>query len=283
LAKKSVDYGCAACCGSGGKCSDILKKIELRIKSRGKEGDGAVQKKSRFQKEIEQLHALQMVNHVIDADDDEKDEGKKDGKDDDAVSGDKEGSDEKMETAAGEKEHVSETVSTLASEEETKTESASIDAAKIEEAEVAEKEQATTSTTKPEEQILCGIITNDDSAAASSEIVDAAEEKKPLPELKVVEKDTTTNVASEMDQHANANATTTQIDDERTENVEAMLYDDSDEDENGIERRLQSPLLSDPVVHAGIVIFSIIVWMLVRKLTAIIEDMKELEAQFREV
>ena len=55
-----------------------------------------------------------------------------------------------------------------------------------------------------------------------------------------------------------------------------------DDDQQGRER-LESPLLSDPVIHTGIVVFSVIVWLLLRKLTAVIEDMRALEAEIREL
>jgi len=47
--------------------------------------------------------------------------------------------------------------------------------------------------------------------------------------------------------------------------------------------RLETAILSDPVVHTGIVVFSIIVWLLVRKILAIVEDMKELEAEIQQL
>jgi hypothetical protein len=63
-----------------------------------------------------------------------------------------------------------------------------------------------------------------------------------------------------------------------SESLEQAALGDQEEREH-----LQSPLLSDPVIHTGIVVFSIIVWLLVRKLTAIIEDMHALETEIREL
>lgn len=43
----------------------------------------------------------------------------------------------------------------------------------------------------------------------------------------------------------------------------------------------ESPLLSDPVVHSCLVVFSAIVFLLIRKLNDILTDMRELEARFQ--
>ena len=43
---------------------------------------------------------------------------------------------------------------------------------------------------------------------------------------------------------------------------------------------VESPLLSDPVVHTGIAIFSAIVFLLIRKLQHIVDDMRTLESMY---
>lgn len=74
------------------------------------------------------------------------------------------------------------------------------------------------------------------------------------------------------------------IEDKATQNdSENNNFLDNAVEESQEQECLHSPLLSDPVVHAGIAIFSIIVLLLVRKLNAIIDDMKELESEFREL
>jgi hypothetical protein len=44
---------------------------------------------------------------------------------------------------------------------------------------------------------------------------------------------------------------------------------------------LASPILSDPMANLGIVIFSIIVYLMIRKIRALVDDLIQLEAQFK--
>mmetsp|Transcript_27262 Transcript_27262/g.38342 ORF Transcript_27262/g.38342 Transcript_27262/m.38342 type:complete len:521 (-) Transcript_27262:21-1583(-) len=80
LAKQSVDFCCAKCCGVGGKVIDTLPK--LKPKSSSSDDDDEKNKKptSRFQKEIEQLQLLQMQNEQpkIKTNEKEEDDSKKD-------------------------------------------------------------------------------------------------------------------------------------------------------------------------------------------------------------
>ena len=48
------------------------------------------------------------------------------------------------------------------------------------------------------------------------------------------------------------------------------------------EDELTSPLLSDPMANLGIVIFSIVVYLMIRKIRALADDLVQLEAQFKD-
>lgn len=48
------------------------------------------------------------------------------------------------------------------------------------------------------------------------------------------------------------------------------------------EDELTSPLLSDPMANLGIVIFSIVVYLMIRKIRALVDDLVQLEAQFKD-
>lgn len=229
LAKKSVDFCCPAC----GKCSDILKRIEQKIAKRGNSGGSSSKAKSMFQKEIEQLHAMQMTNQV----------------DQDATienSDDEEGKNEMI----NEEEGVNTTVEEKDSEQVVK---------EIDE-EVSPGEE---SCEKLKEEDTGGSGIEKEGAIPEVVAQDRLEEeaKPPNDEVQKVE-------APQIDQVQAA----------ESESLEQAALGDQEEREH-----LQSPLLSDPVIHTGIVVFSIIVWLLVRKLTAIIEDMHALETEIREL
>jgi len=84
LAKQSVDFRCAKCCG-GGKVADQLPELKPKSSTDEEEDSDGKKKKSssRFQKEIEQLQLLQMQNEQPknekkeDDDEGKKDEGAK--------------------------------------------------------------------------------------------------------------------------------------------------------------------------------------------------------------
>ena len=225
LAKKSVDFICPAC----GKCSDILKRIEKKIASRG--GAGAKGGKSMFQKEIEQLHAMQMASHV------EKDE------------------------MATESEGAEESAVEKNDEEFVKEGKQDIPIPVDDSCEKSAKED----------------VVNDVSVENNSTLEAPVEEeedvnqkrKQELESLKKLEHVQVPQIIEEESQ-----AQTGENDHQEEVNI--------DDDQHGIER-LESPLLSDPVIHTGIVVFSVIVWLLLRKLTAVIEDMRALEAEIREL
>jgi len=68
LAIKSQSWECPRC----GKAKDLLPKLKPKPAAAGDDAGSDTKKKSRFQKEIEQLQALQQQAHANDDDDDEK-------------------------------------------------------------------------------------------------------------------------------------------------------------------------------------------------------------------
>lgn len=230
LAKKSVDFCCPAC----GKCSDILKRIEKKIASRG--NTGRCEAKSRFQKEIEQLHVLQMTNH--DDANATKDTG------DDEV-----GKDEETNKDEGVEKNDSEKVEEINGEQAVEEDDEEV--LGDESCERSQKKNVTSSQIAKEDVVL---------EAAAEEISEEEKQTTDAEENKI---------RATQDDQAQA---------PETEPLEEATLDDQEEREH-----LQSPFLSDPVIHTGIIVFSIIVWLLVRKLTAVIEEMHALEAEIREL
>ena len=243
LAKKSVDYCCPVC----GKCSDILKQIEKRIASKGsnwKKGG----KPSRFEKEIEHLVAMQMASHDGDTKTTEK------GDDNENVE-----EKEKTEAAADNEDDVK-CIATGEAESDA----------------VVEETKDIVSDTDPKPITSIDAETEEvvGEACADSTLPDATTRSRDIKISKTDESGRIEPVETEVEKEATA--------EESGNNIDAPNAPDDIVDESQ-EERLQSPLLSDPVVHAGIAIFSIIVWLLVRKLNAIIVDMKGLEAELREL
>lgn len=243
LAKKSVDYCCPVC----GKCSDILKQIEKRIASKGsnwKKGG----KPSRFEKEIEHLVAMQMASHDGDTKTTEK------GDDNENVE-----EKEKTEAAADNEDDVK-CIATGEAESDA----------------VVEETKDIVSDTDPKPITSIDAETEEvvGEACADSTLPDATTRSRDIKISKTDESGRIEPVVTEVEKEATA--------EESGNNIDAPNAPDDIVDESQ-EERLQSPLLSDPVVHAGIAIFSIIVWLLVRKLNAIIVDMKGLEAELREL
>jgi len=229
LAKKSVDFICPAC----GKCSDILKRIEKKIASGG--GKGTKGGKSMFQKEIEQLHAMQMANHDEEV---EKDE------------------------VANEIEGAEETVEEKNEEQVVKEGKQDIPVPVNDSCEKSVKED----------------VVNDVSGEDNSTLEAPVEEEEAVnQELK--QESESLNTALEQVQVPQIIEEESQGQTGESDCQEEVIVDD---DQQGRER-LESPLLSDPVIHTGIVVFSVIVWLLFRKLTAVIEDMRALEAEIREL
>lgn len=208
LAKESWNYNCPIC----GNCKLIMDRVSERVQKRKK---GGGEQKSRFQKEIEQLHALHAAAEGVDKEkeNDEKDDGVN------------------SEEVVGEEHHddiehdqkIKETEKTKAGENDT-------------------------------EHIDPPSLKNNDDINVESPFKSEEETLEP--------------------EHNNQNT----VSDERGEPNTTGITGGQQQQEEVIVP--ESPLLSDPVVHSGIVIFSIIVYLLICKLQDIVSDMKEVEAKF---
>lgn len=208
LAKESWNYNCPIC----GNCKLIMDRVSERVQ-RSKKGSGG--QKSRFQKEIEQLHALHAAAEGVN-------EEKEDDKKDDTV---------KSEEVVGEEHHDD-----IEHDQQ------------IEETEKTKVGENDTEHTDPSS------LNNDDDTNIKSN--SKIEEEALEPEQN------------------NQNP----VSDERGEPNTTGITEGQQQQEEVIVP--ESPLLSDPVVHSGIVIFSIIVYLLICKLQDIVSDMKEVEAKF---
>jgi ubiquitin-conjugating enzyme E2 J1 len=240
LAKKSVEYCCPVC----GRCSDILKRMEIKIAKRGGErdtggggsGEGGM-KSNRFQKEIEQLHALQMASHGLDVSVEQKSEQVHEtrdaGKGQEENSQDKEDEKEGIRQQGGVETNQNELISLLADDHQEQMDG------------------------KQGGELPPKTLMNQPD-----------ETNEPIE----LEKKTETTLEAD-DDDRDQNHGSIKPKEERLEQVET----------NNVQvERLETPILSDPVIHTGIVVFGIIVWLLVRKLSAIIEDLKALETEIQQ-
>jgi hypothetical protein len=286
LAKKSVDYVCPIC----GKCSEQMKQIEKRIAKKGGK-DKKAGKNNMFQKEIEHLVAMQVANHDGDEEKDDVDESSKNDGDECAeeekavdVETDAEetiAKEDDSKLAAHGKVQTDESAEknedNLASEVETETEHHG----KEQTDEIAEKnEENLESEVETEPKERKDEVTKEAEEESAEDPTAPLEASSTSREIKILEADIVdeSNPPKESKIESETAVETGNIIDADGENITDEIVDESLEPE-----RLQSPLLSDPVVHAGIVIFSIIVWLLLRKLNAIVDDMKELEAEIRQL
>lgn len=251
LAKKSVDYVCPTC----GKCSDILKKIEQKVARKG--GIDGDKKTSRFQKQIAELHALQMANHKEDAD--------KSKEEDEQASDDVKEQDESSPQAIG-AEGNHEDVAVDSNNEASDAPVAVQDYEK-----------------KCEDIIQSG---SDEIEASNATVTDTetrTEQKKIENSEALVEEVNIVNESDNCEESGEMDAQSLVQEVEKEEGNTSDLLQEVEVEEALLqdENSLNTPLLSDPVIHSGIVIFSIIVWLLVRKLSAVIDDLKALEAEIQ--
>eukprot|EP00558_Chaetoceros_sp_UNC1202_P011246 CAMPEP_0197252496 /NCGR_PEP_ID=MMETSP1429-20130617/61667_1 /TAXON_ID=49237 /ORGANISM="Chaetoceros sp., Strain UNC1202" /LENGTH=421 /DNA_ID=CAMNT_0042714899 /DNA_START=79 /DNA_END=1344 /DNA_ORIENTATION=- len=282
LAKKSVDYVCPLC----GKCSDIMKMIEKRVVARkkreGAQGGGSSSgaTKSKFQKEIEQLHAFQMATEGGNTRKDDTKEESADGQDDenDKASGFKndtkccEGKvkdnqmSEKKASFNNEKKEI--VVTGKMMEASTEIESGVEESSKSAIDEEDKSDDAERADAKMKE------ITNTQDVTAEREETD---------DIAEIQEDVHVQTQGRNDE---AEAGTGEDENPETEALLDQNEIGQDNDFDGDDRKeqnLNSPLLSDPVLHTGILIFSIIIYMLLRKMGAVMDDMRDLEAQFRQL
>jgi len=221
LAKKSVKF----CCGQCGNIQDIMTAVGKRVKRSASNNNECVPAKSKFQTEIEQLHALQAA-----AEDTRKENsGQKDG-----------------EITKELDDVVGKTESTLANEELS---------SESEESKIGNKVDA--------------IKNVDDSNKGSSvsklpmneTIVHADSPRVSVPVTGEIVEESSTAVTAE-DETATA---TNGGEIDTLPPVEQTL--------------LESQWFSDPILNFGIVAFSFLIFMLVKKINAIMEDMVALESQ----
>jgi len=219
LAKKSVNF----CCNQCGSIKDTMIAVDERVKRAAKEG---VAKKSKFQSEIEQLHALQA-----------------------AAEGER-----KIKNITEEGSSTKENDVNVATENN----SATLEA-------TSEKEELTLGESKPVDK--ADIVNNGNDYSK----VDSTKEP-PMDEI--INHGNLLRVPDEIAAESNVTVTT-------PENETDLATHDSEIGAPSPVQQslLDSPWFSDPVMHAIIVGFSILVIMLVKKIRAIMEDMIELEAQ----
>lgn len=256
LAKKSVDYVCPIC----GKCSDILKKIEQKIARKG--GLDKDKKPSRFQKQIAELHALQLANHTEDADESKE----VDEKASDDVKVQDESSPQATETEDNNEDAA-----------EDNNEDTAVDS-NVETLDVPATEQDDGK--KGDDIFQNGIDENDASNATVTDTETTHEQQNTRPfveEVKITKENDNCEQSDDMD----AQSLVQEVEKEEGNTSDLLQEVEVEEALLQDENSLNTPLLSDPIIHSGIVIFSIIVWLLVRKLSAVIDDLKALEAEIQ--
>jgi len=208
LAKKSIDFCCPRC----GNVAELLPKIEGKSKA-----------PSRFQKEIEQLHALQITNEAM------NDKGT-------ANNSETEGNETDSEESAADKEEETEAVSNMTDVEDGATprldEEGKVTSAVS--AEKSAKEHATED------------VSND--SGSDAVVLEESDSGQLGHRGTVVESEQTENIAD-------------RVVGERTPG-------------NGPDSI--PPWFADSVVHAGIIIFAILVYVLYYKILALLEDLRSL-------
>lgn len=261
LAKESINYNCPVC----GNCAEVLKRWENNIQSKVGAGVG---KKSRFQKEIEQLHVMQIAHEGGDksAGDDKvntKDSAAKDDKDEKA----KKESVAQVDMKDSMKEESNQGIDgDNASTEESKDErpldgkeAKPIDSSrrKKEELKLENANKKRYESGQDSDNVL-GTFKNDQPTSTEREPTEGEIQTEPnvatntIPEGVEGEDATEANELAQSEEEANV---------ANTENLEA-------------------PWISDPVIHTGIVVLSIIIYLLTRKIQVIIAEMKQLEDEF---
>ena len=280
LAKESFKFNCPIC----GNCHDVLQKWERKIQNKvGKSKDG---KSSRFEKEIEQLHAFQIAA-----------EGERKAK---TTTGDDQEVNEEDSKVQNDKEKNSCNDGTV--QDETRTETSenetivlkqndddNIDVAESKSEQASNEKElvpaldskgnidddlnvdATCSTSKVLDKEKCGTNESDEDSEIQSNMNenDASSKKEHTEPLTHVESpDTATTILKEEKVKENIENDANKI--PLSEEESHIVRDDS----------LDTPWVSDPVVHSGIVVLSFIIYLLTRKVQAIIVEMKELESEF---
>lgn len=243
LAKESVRFCCAKC----GPCLALLPKI--------KEGSASSAKKpSLFQKEIEQLHALQVTHHE-----------KKDDENEDVKANE-------GETAGAAAEA---SISTNSEVDKTEVEQSSVEQ-KDTDTEVPESMSEEESQKPPATPVAPAVSTAgnvaipSDGLAASTNATDTAHAAGEASRDQVA-----TQLFQEAEDDIGQNeptASATESAPVPARQVERMVVPS--------EEPPLAPWFSDPVVHAIIILFAVLVALMYRKFTALIDELQSLTNEY---
>ncbi len=242
LAKKSWEYNSPVY----GNCKEFMDKWSQRVKENSGDGSGKDKKKSRFQKEIEQLHALQAATEGPDKKNKEEESAKVE---------------ESSENVEGK---ISDKCSGNGEMEEKKIQAEE----KVESCDDEKEAPAEDST---------GIITDKDTVISDADIKTNQGDSN-IDDEPVLVDDDKSNFIDEKKEEEKNESNTEELEETAPSTTENTAVP---ENQNREEAMPESPLLSDPVVHTGIIIFSVIVYLLIRKLKGVVSDLRELDALFR--
>lgn len=251
LAKESVKFCCAKC----GPCLALLPKL--------KEGSaGTAKKPSRFQKEIEQLHALQVTHHEKKEEEDEDvkaNEGEASATAEANVGSNSEQDKEEMEQSQAKNENADTEIPESISEEETQKTPATP---------VAIKAPATPAPSAGGDDVT----PSDDPAAATN-----ANDSIPAADQGPSREDVATRLFEEVDDDNNQNepaasATEPAVAPAPARRAERTVVPS--------EEPPLAPWFSDPVVHAIIILFAILVAFMYRKFMNLLDELQSLTNEY---
>jgi ubiquitin-conjugating enzyme E2 J1 len=251
LAIRSKEY----CCPSCGNCKALLEKWSERARRVNSSNKGNGGKKSMFQKEIEQLHAMQAAS-----------EGAKGGGKDDKENNDDD--DDEVKPTATTTVSTAEVKNDKDSNEHSGGKDGKVAAEGSNDANIVEDNNRVVENTNNNVEAV-EVDVNKNEHNASSEASSAA---TTITSDQIANGTTETVMVVE-----DGNADIDQDNVNNGDTTESELVDELGPEEVIIE---ESPLLSDPVVHTAIAIFSAIVILLIRKCQDIMSDLKELESNF---
>ena len=250
LAKESVKFCCAKC----GPCLALLPKI--------KEGSASSAKKpSRFQREIEQLHALQVTHH-----------------------------EKKDDESENEKANEGKAAAAAAAAEASISTNSEVDMAEVEQSSSVEKKNANTevpeSVSKEESQkspatpiahetpaasAAGNVATPSDGLATANNAADTAHAAGEASRDQVA-----TQLLQEAEDDIGQNEPTASV----TEPAPASAPARQVERIVVPSEEPLAPWFSDPVVHAIIILFAILVALMYRKFTALIDELQSLTNEY---
>ena len=247
LAKESVKFCCAKC----GPCLALLPKI--------KEGSASSAKKpSRFQKEIEQLHALQVTHHEK-KDDESENEKANEGKAaaaaaEASISTNSEVDEAEVEQSSVEKKNVDTEVPESVSEEE------------------SQKSPAMPVAHETTAASAAGIVaTPSDRLATANNAADTAHAAGEASRDQVATFQEAEDDIGQNEPTASATEPAQAPAPAPARQVERIVVPSEEP---------LAPWFSDPVVHAIIILFAILVALMYRKFTALIDELQSLTNEY---